>query len=67
MAKNTKKQEVSADAIELVFDGVSWIDPNAPAFDFDSYDFDGVSWNLKKGLIPAATEQEVQLVDEKLN
>ena len=45
MAKN-KTQDVSADAIELVFDGVSWIDPNAPGFDFDSYEFDGVSWNL---------------------
>ena len=47
MAKSTKNASTDA-PIELIFDGVSWIDPNAPSFDFDSFEFDGCFWIPKK-------------------
>jgi hypothetical protein len=46
MAKNAK---ISADTtvdttVELIFDGINWIDANATPFDFDSFEFDGLNW-----------------------
>ena len=45
MAKTkTNNASVESVAIELIFDGINWIDPNATTFDFDSFEFDGVNW-----------------------
>jgi hypothetical protein len=45
MAKASKTADATVETtVELIFDGINWIDPNAPAFDFDSFEFDGVNW-----------------------